>query len=224
MSEVVDRCVHPTRRGCLVPDAAPPVVEVDVCAEPVRADKRARLGTCRPCRTRGHSGHHHQRSQPRRIGTKWPRSRTRRIEAGRRRRTRRRCVACPRSAVVSAAARSRARSPERACGDVDDLADDGAAVADDGAGYVRAPRVPAEPVQVAGRITLQPLSGCYPAHGCGQRRLVVRIVRDLEDAPVTRRRLRRARRAAEVGAPRCASRSLSTRRQANLITGRWAVA
>jgi hypothetical protein len=38
---------------------------------------------------------------------------------------------------------------------------------------VRALRVPAEPVQVTRRITLQPLPGCYPAHGCGQRRLVV---------------------------------------------------
>ena len=36
---------------------------------------------------------------------------------------------------------------------------------------------------------------------------------------MTRRRLRRARRAAEVGAPRCASRSLSTRRQADLRPG-----
>jgi len=34
-------------------------------------------------------------------------------------------------------------------------------------------RVPVEPVQVARRITLQPLPGCYPAHGCGQRGLVV---------------------------------------------------
>jgi hypothetical protein len=38
--------------------------------------------------------------------------------------------------------------------------------------HVRALRVPVEPVQVARRITLQPLPGCYPAHGCGQRRLV----------------------------------------------------
>jgi hypothetical protein len=48
MADVVDRRVHPTRLGCLVPDATSPVIEVDVRTEPVRADERTGLGTCRP--------------------------------------------------------------------------------------------------------------------------------------------------------------------------------